>query len=143
MITFYISEADENMAKYESIVYISKLLQDGTINDLSKKISTAERTAADISKRLAELESARIAKRAEAERLARETAAAEEAAKVQQNTAQNAGIEISTNIKNQTSTTIKQYRLGCGSVRYSLFCMIAFDALLSYRPSNRHHTPNC
>ena len=81
------------MAKYESIVYISKLLQDGTINDLSKKISTAERTAADISKRLAELESARIAKRAEAERLARETAAAEEAAKVQPQTEEAVVIE--------------------------------------------------
>lgn len=68
------------MAKYENIVTIAKILNEGTINELSKKVSTAERTAADILKRLNEIENARNAKRAEEERLAREAAAAHEAA---------------------------------------------------------------
>lgn len=68
------------MAKYENIVTIAKILNEGTINELSKKVSTAERTAADILKRLNEIENARNAKRAEEERLAREAAAAQEAA---------------------------------------------------------------
>lgn len=68
------------MAKYENIVTIAKILNEGKISELSKKVSTAERTAADILKRLNELESARVAKRAEEERLAREAALAEEAA---------------------------------------------------------------
>lgn len=68
------------MAKYENIVTIAKILNEGTIGELSKKVSTAERTAADILKRLNEIENARNAKRAEEERLAREAAAAHEAA---------------------------------------------------------------
>ena len=68
------------MAKYENIVTIAKILNEGTIGELSKKVSTAERTAADILKRLNEIENARNAKRAEEERLAREAAAAQEAA---------------------------------------------------------------
>ncbi|MCM1545662.1 MAG: translation initiation factor IF-2 [Clostridiales bacterium] len=68
------------MAKYENILTIDKILKEGTINELSKKVSSAERTAADILKRFNELENARKAMRAEEERLAREAAAAEEAA---------------------------------------------------------------
>lgn len=69
------------MAKYENILTIDKLLKEGTINELSKKVSTAERTAADILKRFNELDNARKAAiRAEDERIAREAAAAEEAA---------------------------------------------------------------
>lgn len=68
------------MAKYENIVTIEKILKEGTLGELSKKVSTVERTAADILKRFNELDSARKAMRAEDERLAREAAAAEEAA---------------------------------------------------------------
>lgn len=68
------------MAKYENIVTIDKFLKEGTITELSKKVSSAERTAADILKRINELDNARIAKRAEEDRLAREAAVAEEAA---------------------------------------------------------------
>lgn len=68
------------MAKYENILTIDKILKEGTISELSKKVSSAERTAADILKRFNEIESARKAMRAEDERLAREAAAAEEAA---------------------------------------------------------------
>ena len=68
------------MAKYENILSIDKILKEGTLGELSKKVSSAERTAADILKRFNELENARKAMRAEDERLAREAAAAEEAA---------------------------------------------------------------
>lgn len=69
------------MAKYENILTIDKILKEGGIAELSKKVSSAERTAADILKRFNELENARKAAiRAEDERLAREAAAAEEAA---------------------------------------------------------------
>ena len=68
------------MAKYENIVSIAKMLSEGTVSELSKKVAAAERTAGDILKRLAELDNARLAKRAEEERIAREAAAAEEAA---------------------------------------------------------------
>lgn len=68
------------MAKYENIVNIAKMLSEGTFGELSKKVSSAERTAAEILKKLSELDNARAAKRAEEERLAREAVAAEEAA---------------------------------------------------------------
>ena len=68
------------MAKYENIVSIAKMLSEGTVSELSKKVAAAERTAGDILKRLAELDNARLAKRAEEGRIAREAAAAEEAA---------------------------------------------------------------
>lgn len=68
------------MAKYENIVNIAKMLSEGTFGELSKKVSAAERTAAEILKKLSELDNARAAKRAEEERLAREAVAAEEAA---------------------------------------------------------------
>ncbi|MGN1104531.1 MAG: translation initiation factor IF-2 N-terminal domain-containing protein, partial [Candidatus Coproplasma sp.] len=61
------------MAKnYENIVNISKVLSDGTANNLIKKVSSAEKTVGDILKRLTELDNARIAKRAEEERIAKE-----------------------------------------------------------------------
>lgn len=60
------------MAKYENIVSIAKMLSEGTVSELSKKVAAAERTAGDILKRLAELDNARLAKRAEEERIARE-----------------------------------------------------------------------
>ncbi|MGN1060592.1 MAG: translation initiation factor IF-2 [Candidatus Coproplasma sp.] len=61
------------MAKnYENIVNISKVLSDGTANELLKKVSSAEKTVGDILKRLNELDNARIAKRAEEERIAKE-----------------------------------------------------------------------
>lgn len=70
------------MAKnYENIVNISKMLSDGKVADFSKKVSSAEKTVGEILKRLAELDNARIAKRAEEERIARE---AEAAAKTEQ-----------------------------------------------------------
>ncbi len=71
------------MAKnYENIVNIAKMLSEGTVSELSKKVSAAERTAADILKKLSELEAARLAeKRAEEERRAREAAEQEQAAK--------------------------------------------------------------
>ena len=67
------------MAKYENIVTIEKLLKEGTMGELSKKVSSAERTASEILKRINELDSARKAMRAE--ELAREAAAEETAAK--------------------------------------------------------------
>ena len=61
------------MAKnYENIVNISKVLSDGTANELIKKVSSAEKAVGDILKRLTELDNARIAKRAEEERIAKE-----------------------------------------------------------------------
>lgn len=70
------------MAKnYENIVNISKMLSEGKATELSKKVSSAEKTVGEILKRLSELDNARIAKRAEEQRLARE---AEEAAKAAQ-----------------------------------------------------------
>ncbi|MGN0824391.1 MAG: translation initiation factor IF-2 [Candidatus Coproplasma sp.] len=64
------------MAKnYENIVNISKVLSDGTANELIKKVSSAEKAVGDILKRLTELDNARIAKRAEEERIAKEAAA--------------------------------------------------------------------
>lgn len=70
------------MAKrYEDIENILKLITDGAIGDLSKKISAAEKQASEILKNLLELEKARLAKKAEEERIAAEKAAEEEAAR--------------------------------------------------------------
>lgn len=68
------------MAKYENIVNISKMLAEGSFSELSKKVSSAEKAAGEIIKRLTELENARQAKRAEEEKIAREAAAAAEEA---------------------------------------------------------------
>ncbi len=70
------------MAKnYENILNISKMLSDGKVGEFTKKVSSAERTVGEILKRLSELDNARIAKRVEEERIARE---AEAAAKAEQ-----------------------------------------------------------
>lgn len=63
------------MAKYENVANISKMLSDGVANDLTKKVSAAERTVNDILRRLAELDNAQALKRAEEERKAKEAAA--------------------------------------------------------------------
>ncbi len=70
------------MAKrYENIENIGKLISGGAVAELSKKIGGAEKKAADILKKLSDLESAKQAKRIEEERLAMEKLAAEEAAR--------------------------------------------------------------
>ncbi|MDE6613001.1 MAG: translation initiation factor IF-2, partial [Clostridia bacterium] len=70
------------MAKrYEDIENIGKLISGGAIAELSKKVSGAEKQAAEILKNLLEIEKAKAAKKLEEERLAAEKLAAEEAAK--------------------------------------------------------------
>lgn len=69
------------MAKYENIEKIGLLISGGSISELNKKVSGAERTAADILKKLNELDAARTARIQEEERLAA-LKAAEEAAKL-------------------------------------------------------------
>ena len=66
-LTNYISEAIDNMAKYENIENIGKLIKNGAVAELSKRISVAEKTASDILKKLNELEKAARQKRAEEE----------------------------------------------------------------------------
>ncbi len=68
--------------KYENIENIVKLISDGAISELSKKVVAAERTAADVLKKLNGVEAARLQAKLEEERLAAEKAAAEEAAKL-------------------------------------------------------------
>lgn len=65
--------------KYENIENIGKLISDGTVAELSKKIGSAEKQAVDILKKLSDLENAKLAKKIEEERLAAEKLAAEEA----------------------------------------------------------------
>ncbi|MDE6104998.1 MAG: translation initiation factor IF-2 N-terminal domain-containing protein, partial [Clostridia bacterium] len=67
--------------KYEDIENIGKLITGGAIAELSKKVSGAEKQAAEILKNLLEIEKAKAAKKLEEERLAQEKLAAEEAAK--------------------------------------------------------------
>ena len=71
------------MAKYENTVNLSKMLAEGTITDLSKKVSAAEKKAYDILKRLTETENAIAAKKAEEARAAKEAEAQAEEAKAQ------------------------------------------------------------
>ena len=66
--------------KYENIENIGKLISDGLVSELIKKVSTAEKSASDILKKLSELENARLAKKIEEERLAAEKLAEERAA---------------------------------------------------------------
>lgn len=68
--------------KFENIENIGKLISDGLIAELSKKISIAEKRTTDILKKLSELENAKLAKRLEEERLEAERLAAEEAARI-------------------------------------------------------------
>ena len=73
-LTNYISEAIDNMAKYENIENIGKLIKNGAVAELSKRISVAEKTASDILKKLNELETAARQKRAEEELAAKAAA---------------------------------------------------------------------
>ena len=68
--------------KYENIENIGRLISDGSVAELNKKIGLAEKQVAEISKKLTELENAKLAKKFEEERLAAEKAAAEEAARI-------------------------------------------------------------
>ena len=68
--------------KYENIENIGKLITDGLVSELIKKVSTAEKSASDILKKLSELENAKLAKKIEEERLAAEKLAAERAAAI-------------------------------------------------------------
>ncbi len=67
--------------KYENIENIVKLISDGAISELSKKVVAAERTASEILKKLNDYEAAKLQAKLEEERIAAEKAAAEEAAK--------------------------------------------------------------
>ena len=76
------------MAKYENIENVVKILSDGKIGELSKKVSAVEKTAYDVMKKLSDLNNARIAKIAEEEAekqaaIAAEAAAVEQAAKAE------------------------------------------------------------
>ena len=66
--------------KFENIENIGKLLSDGLVSELIKKVSVAEKSVSDILKELAELENAKLAKKIEEEKLAAEKLAAERAA---------------------------------------------------------------
>ncbi len=66
--------------KFENIENIGKLITDGLVSELIKKVSTAEKSASEILKKLAELENAKLAKKIEEERLAAEKLAEERAA---------------------------------------------------------------
>ena len=68
--------------KYENIENIGKLITDGLVTELVKKVSVAEKTANDILKKLSELENAKLAKKIEEERLAAEKLAEERAAAI-------------------------------------------------------------
>ena len=79
--------------KYEDIENIGKLISGGAISELSKKVSGAEKLAAEILKSLIEMEKAKAAKKQEEERLAAEKLAAEEAAKRAKEAAEKAAAE--------------------------------------------------
>lgn len=79
--------------KYEDIENIGKLISGGAIAELSKKVSGAEKLAAEILKSLIEMEKAKAAKKQEEERLAAEKLAAEEAAKRAKEAAEKAAAE--------------------------------------------------
>lgn len=68
--------------KYENIENIGKLVSGGLIPEMIKKVSSAEKLASDILKKLAELENAKLAKKIEEERLAAEKLAEERAAAI-------------------------------------------------------------
>ncbi len=69
------------MAKYENIEKIGLLISGGSVSELNKKVTGAERKASEILKKLNELDAARIARIQEEERLAA-VKAAEEAARI-------------------------------------------------------------
>ena len=51
--------------KFENIENIGKLITDGLVPELIKKVGAAEKSASEILKKLAELENARLAKKIE------------------------------------------------------------------------------
>jgi translation initiation factor IF-2 len=65
--------------KYENIENIGKMLSGGTIGELSRKVTSAEKTAYEVLKKLSDLDNAQTAKRVEEEKLAQEKKAAEDA----------------------------------------------------------------
>ena len=67
------------MAKYENIESVVKMLSDGKINELSKKVSAIEKTAYDIIKKLSDLNAAKLAKIAEIEKAEKQAAEQAEA----------------------------------------------------------------
>ncbi len=67
--------------KYENIENVGKLISGGAVVELSKKVSLAEKTAADILKKLNDLEAAALKKKQEEEQAAAAKLAEEEAAK--------------------------------------------------------------
>ena len=90
--------------KYNNIVNITKMLDDGIVSELSKKVSAAERTASELVKKLAELDNTLQAKRVEEERAAREAAAAEVAAEKIQQVEEAKPVEI----KKEPEETVKE-----------------------------------
>ncbi len=64
--------------KYVNIEEIAKIISGGKLGELTKKVSSAERTVQDIIKKLNDLDSALTAKKLEEERIAREKREAEE-----------------------------------------------------------------
>ena len=64
--------------KYVNIEEIAKIISGGKLGELTKKVSSADRTVQDIIKKLNDLDSALTAKKLEEERIAREKREAEE-----------------------------------------------------------------
>ena len=62
------------MAKYENTESVVKMLSDGKINELSRKVSAIEKTAYDIIKKLSDLNAAKLAKIAESEKAEKQAA---------------------------------------------------------------------
>ena len=67
--------------KYENIENINRLITDGAVGELSKKISGAERTVSEILKKLNDIEAAIKQKKLEAEQAEAQKAAEEAAEK--------------------------------------------------------------
>ncbi|MGN0818644.1 MAG: translation initiation factor IF-2 [Candidatus Coproplasma sp.] len=66
--------------KYENIENIGKMISEGVISDLSKKIAGAEKAAFDVLKKLSDMDNAQAAKRLEEEQRAAQEKLAEEQA---------------------------------------------------------------
>jgi translation initiation factor IF-2 len=60
--------------KYENIEKIGKLISDGSVSNLNRKIGQAEKNVSDILKKLSDIESAKVAKKQEEDRVAAEKA---------------------------------------------------------------------
>lgn len=90
--------------KYENIEEIGKLITDGKIAELSKKVSGAEKDVAEILKKLSDLENAKQLKKQEEERIAAEKLAAEQAAIAKASAEQEKAVEEVKPEKPQTQT---------------------------------------